>query len=331
MLPITLSDEWRAWVIENAVGGLPAPELVTTLVQAGIPKRLASAEVLSVFQSPLFSTARSQFRNAERLSNVLRLLRQASSSCAFYKEVERRETITQSEFRDVYIAGSRPLVLTNLVSSWPAFQKWTPAYLAQHFGEVEVEVMAGRNADPKCDRYLDRHRKKLPLREFVHWVETAKSSNDMYMVSNNRVFELPGLTPLLADIAPPSDLFDTPVLPGHASLWMGAAGSFTPLHHDVSNNLVCQIYGEKKFNLLSPLSADLVLGAEGFFAASRADLEVENGLDVPVLTVHLKAGEALFLPAGIWHEVEALSPSIHVSLLSFKNRTDVEWYRPGEL
>ncbi|MBK8256118.1 MAG: cupin-like domain-containing protein [Polyangiaceae bacterium] len=76
------------------------------------------------------------------------------------------------------------------------------------------------------------------------------------------------------------------------------------------------------------------IGARGrrFFAARRA-LEVvqENAADVPILTVHLKAGDALFLPAGIWHEVEALSPSIHVSLLSFKNRTDVDWYRPGEL
>ncbi|MBK8256117.1 MAG: cupin-like domain-containing protein [Polyangiaceae bacterium] len=264
VLPVTLSNEWRAWVVENAVGGLPAPQLVDTLVEAGIPRRLAAAEVSAVFQSPIFSAARSQFRKAERLSGVLRLLREAASAGAFHKEVERRETITQSEFRDVYIAGSRPLVLTHLLPSWPAFQKWTPAYLAEHFGDVEVEVMAGRNADPKCDRNLDLHRRKLPFREFIHWVETATSSNDMYMVSNNRVFELPGFAPLLADITPPPQLFDTPVLPGHASLWMGAAGSVTPLHHDVSNNLVCQIFGEKTFYLFSTLSTQLVLGADGF-------------------------------------------------------------------
>jgi len=43
----------------------------------------------------------------------------------------------------------------------------------------------------------------------------------------------------------------------------------------------------------------------------------------------LWAGEALFLPAGWWHEVTALQTSMHVSLLAFHRPNAFPWYQPG--
>lgn len=43
----------------------------------------------------------------------------------------------------------------------------------------------------------------------------------------------------------------------------------------------------------------------------------------------VEAGEALFLPAGWWHQVDALSPSISVTVLEFAWPNDYGWYKPG--
>ena len=43
----------------------------------------------------------------------------------------------------------------------------------------------------------------------------------------------------------------------------------------------------------------------------------------------MQPGEALFIPAGWWHQVDALDPSISVTILDFTFTNDYGWYRPG--
>jgi hypothetical protein len=168
----------------------------------------------------------------------------------------------------------------------------------------------------------------------VQLVRAAGPTNDLYLVANNRALEKPELAPLLADLTPPGDIFDASSLEGRASLWFGPGGTCTPLHHDTTNILFCQIYGKKRVDLVSPLETSLLDDVDGFYAGRRSgDLEGggPDGEAPRVLRVELSAGEALFLPAGWWHEVTALEVSIHVSLLAFRRLADVGWYRPGSL
>lgn len=328
---VGLSDDWRGWIVENALRGVEPAELVEGLVAGGVPRRLAAAEVVAVLRSPAWPGCVGAHRRAERLEMVLRLLRSSAARGPAPAEVDRRPTIGADELHERYLAASRPLVLTEVVRSWPAVGKWTPAYFEERFGDVEIEIMADRDAHPDPERNLDRHRRRITMAEYARKVTSAGVSNDAYLVSNNRAFELPGLAPLLQDLTPPPDVFESPVRPGDASLWFGPAGTVTPLHHDTTSILICQIHGRKRFDLVSPLSSRLVLGARGFFAGIRApDLtDTEDG--APVMRVVLSPGEALLIPAGWWHEVTALDACIHVSLLSFRRRQSVDWYRPGEI
>ena len=47
-------------------------------------------------------------------------------------------------------------------------------------------------------------------------------------------------------------------------------------------------------------------------------------------TVDLVEGEALFIPAGWWHRVEALTPSISLGVMPFRRHNTFD-YRPGVL
>ena len=59
-----------------------------------------------------------------------------------------------------------------------------------------------------------------------------------------------------------------------------------------------------------------------------ADAELANAPE-PLVEVVLAPGEALFIPAGWWHQVDALDVSISVSILSLAWPNDFSWYKPG--
>ena len=328
--PFTLSDDYRAWIVENATRGLDPGEIVRALESGGVPRNIASREVQAILSSPAMPGARSLARDLERHELLARLLRSVASEDTSGGAIERRETLSGADFYDHYYARNRPVILTRILDGWPALTKWSPAYFAERFGDVPVEVQTGRDTDPRHDVLMDAHRQTMTMRDFVDRVLSAGASNDIYMVSNNRALELPALGPLLDDLTPPADIFATDALKGAASLWFGPAGTRTALHHDTTNNLVCQIRGKKRFVLISPLETALLPRARGYFCdADVADLSAAGLGDVRCHTIELSAGEALFIPAGWWHEVTALEISIHISLLAFRRPSSMPWYRPG--
>lgn len=327
--PFSLSDEWRAWIVENAARGLDREALTATLVEGGVPARLAVREVDAILRSPALPGALRLFRRAERLEMVTRLLRTMADQAPRAGEVERRRGVSADDLYERYHARSLPVVLEGYLEGWPAYGKWTPEYLAERFGDVPIEIVAGRDENPHWDRDFHRHVRTVTMAEYVKMVRAAGRSDDVYLVSNNRALERPELRRLLDDLTPPADIF-AQVYPGGASLWLGPAGTFTPLHHDTTNILFCQLYGRKRVDLVSPLATSLLEDANGYYAGVRATDLAEGGReDARVLRVELSAGDALFLPAGWWHEVTALEVSIHVSLLTFRRPNALDWYRPG--
>ncbi len=301
-------------------------------MEAGVASRLAAEEVDAILASPAMPGCRSLHRRTERREMVARLLRVMAAQGDAPGEVERRAAVSAEEFHDRYYSALRPVVLTDILKGWPALA-WTPEVLAERFGDVAIDILAGRGDEPEHDHDFVRHRRTVTMGEYVQMVRAAGPTNDLYLVANNRALERPELAPLLADLTPPSDLFETP-LDGRASLWFGPGGTCTPLHHDTTNILFCQIYGRKRLELVSPLETSLLDDVDGYYSGRRSG-EVASGAaegEAPrVLKVELAAGEALFLPAGWWHEVTALEVSIHISLLAFRKSVDLGWYRPGSL
>jgi hypothetical protein len=326
----TLAPDWRTWVAENLIDGVASEEIVTALQAQGIPAALARSEVEATLTSPLLLTVKAMRERARRFEMAMRLRRTLAEGGAEPGGVERRAGIGARELFERYWAGGEPVVLTDATAGWPAAHKWSPAFFADHYGDVEVDVCVGREADPRCDRNFVELTRRMPMRAFIERVRNAGTTNDLYLISNNRAMRAEGLRPLFDDVRPREDLFDPAAFgPGTVALWIGPAGTLTPLHHDNTNILLCQLHGRKRVTLVSPLEPSLLEGARGFYASVHCDEPAweEQHAGVARRTVDLSPGEGLFIPAGYWHHVRSLDVSISFALLHFRRPNRFDWYR----
>jgi len=173
---------------------------------------------------------------------------------------------------------------------------------------------------------MPAHRRQAPFDEFIDAI-THTPGNDLYITAYNSAANRAALSPLFADLRPLGKFLEGG--PETAMLWVGPAGTFTPLHFDLTNNFIAQIVGRKRLKLL-PASEAGRLGEEGVVYSQIKDLEAPldpivhprlNG--VRVFDLELAAGEILFVPFGWWHQVRALDFSVTATFTSFRWPNDM--------
>jgi hypothetical protein len=244
--------------------------------------------------------------------------------------VERRPYPGTEAFFRRYWATNTPVVLDGFQAEWRARARWSPQYFRDEIGEVEVDVVHGREADPDHDIHFQRHSRTLRMNEYLDAIERIGTGNDLYMIGNNRNLERPELRRLWDDLAPPTDLIDSDAETAPGVLWIGPEGTITKLHHDQSNILLCQITGRKRV-WLAPPSSDLWKRARGLYNRLDAESEADTFAAAGGVRLELDAGECLFIPVGWWHQVRALAPSISVGMTGFRRPNAFPWFQPGAL
>ncbi len=327
-----LSPEHRAWIVENLLAGVPEAKVVAELASQ-ISAARARREVTAIARSPLLATCGALANRARRLELVAAIGRAHARHEPEPTTVERRTTPGPEEFFRSYWAAHRPVVFTDATARWPALGKWTPDFFRTQLATARLEITDGRAADPRYDQNHDAHRTTTRMDRFITRVLAAGTSNDLYMVAHNNTMLRPAFRRLLADVVPPPGLFE-PLEARHTSLWIGPAGTVTPLHHDTTNILFNQLHGRKRFDLVSPQETVLLADpVDGFYSAIDLDHRDDSPhpavRELLVKTVVLSAGESLFIPAGWWHRVTSLDVSISFSLLGFRRPNGFDWYRPG--
>ncbi|KYF52136.1 transcription factor jumonji domain-containing protein [Sorangium cellulosum] len=325
-----VAPEWWRWATENLLRGVPERLVSEQLQAAGVSSEQAREVLSAIVTSPIFLAARPFARAARQHEMLVRLKQRMASTALDPTGIPRRSGVSAAEFRDVYVAGNMPVILTDVVTRWPAFGRWTPAYLAETFGDVVVDVTTGRLSDPDYDMHAARHTESTPLRDFVARIEAARAeTNDFYMVANNRVLERTRLGALLNDVVLPDGYCAAERLLGSSALWLGPAGTVTPLHYDTSNILFGQVHGRKRYRMIAPFETSLFEGARAMYAGR----DPEQGSMDPVLVkdVVLEPGDALFIPVGWWHHVRALDASISLGINSFPFHNNFDWYRPSNV
>jgi hypothetical protein len=244
------------------------------------------------------------------------------------RRVPRVRRLTPRQFLERAVAPHRPIVLTGMMGDWKAPSRWTWRFLRETVGEVEVQVMEHREADARYDLNVNRLSEPTTLREFISWIERVKHSNARYMVARNNSLATPGLRALARDVGFFGGILDRRRIDGFVSLWVGPGGTVTPLHQDTANNLFCQVRGRKRFTLIDPANAELLRDCLSYYSdvdAERFDVRRYPYLSrVDRLTVTVGPGEALFIPAGWWHHVRSLSPSLSVSMTNFSTLLDTD-------
>lgn len=225
--------------------------------------------------------------------------------------------LSREEFLHSFYAPGRPVMIKGAIADWPALHRWTPEYLADMIGDTEIEYQGGRSRASDYEVKKDRHRKRAPFRRFIQLAQAG--GNDAYLTASNSATNAPALMPLNADLGDLSAYLRRP----EGMLWIGGAGAFTPLHFDLTNNLLAQITGTKRLILVPPSQTRRLAHRAHVFSDVR-DMTDEAQLarypqarDVLRYEVLLTPGDLLFIPIGWWHQVRSESFSTMLTYTGF--------------
>lgn len=244
-----------------------------------------------------------------------------------------------------------PAVFAGCVKSWPAFRLWNPSSgglqrLKILAGPATVQVMATTSGANFYGDIRGHGRVPLTFQSFLDLADhsqtescKASTSGDEFAFLESREVQLylaqagiysqensasaaAPLHSLREDLAIPSFL-RSPV--SAINLWMSVNGSRSSTHYDPFHNLLCVVSGCKELKLWPPSATPslypLPISGE---ASNHSGVDFAN----PNLTkyprfrsamqsfqcVTLRAGDALFLPEGWYHQVDSEAVTIAVNL-----------------
>lgn len=230
----------------------------------------------------------------------------------------RTNGMDSQQFLDHFYAPGRPCVIGGAIDHWPALSRWTPAYLRETVGKALVEFQGGRDKAGDFELAKDRHKQRLPFTAYMDLIEN-NPGNDAYVTAYNSAANVAAFTPLMADVG------DVPCAlgPGQGMLWVGPGGTFTPLHFDLTNNLLIQITGRKHVHLIAPADTRYLYHNRHVFSDVH-DIQDAAQLDRHPLArqarpydVVLEPGDMLYIPIGWWHQVRSLDFSVMMTCTNF--------------
>ena len=161
----------------------------------------------------------------------------------------------------------------------------------------------------------------MPFDAFMAMIGDEDSEgNDAYITAYNSSSNAAAFAPLQADLG----VLDAYLTPGEGMMWIGPQGTFTPLHFDLTNNLLVQLCGLKEFTLVPPHQTRFLYHAQHVFSEVH-DLDDPDRLErfplsapVTPYEVILEPGDALFVPIGWWHQVRSLEFSAMLTYTNFR-------------
>jgi len=252
--------------------------------------------------------------------------------------IERRMDLSKEEFLDCYYATNRPVILVGEMTNWPALTRWTPEYLKQAIGSKLIEFQGDRIGNARFEVEMESHRRELPFDQFIDLVSGLgiEKGNDAYLTAYNSAKNTNVLSVLHSDLGFLDKYLSREADRPNGMMWIGAAGTFTPLHHDLTNNFIAQLVGRKRL-IIAPAS-EIGKLCNDFHVYSRlSDLEnPQGGLsdfrrlhDLCTYQVTLAPGEIIFMPLAWWHQVKSIDFSVTITYTNFLWRNDFFKTYPG--
>lgn len=221
------------------------------------------------------------------------------------------DTDTISFFHDHYRKNS-PTVIQ--LPDWPAF-KWGMADIANHIGlKTQVEVQWGRARNPRYELESMSLKTMISFEGFLEEM-LGGEDNSTYLTAQNTGANRNAFSDLWRDVTPLPP-FLTPY-PETGFFWLGR-DTTTPLHHDETNNLMCQVMGRKLIRLFAPEERnklDPSVGVHSRLGWVTDQMIYERNLNFT--DVWLEPGQALFLPIGWWHCVKSYGVALTLVYTNF--------------
>ncbi|MEL7444888.1 MAG: cupin-like domain-containing protein [Pseudomonadota bacterium] len=320
-----VDTERRGWVAEALADGSDDATIVARLIERGVPPSQAKRELQLAQRDPLFAAAR---KISQRLSSTvtkrdwtLDIYSRLAANNPESLEIPTVNAIKPERFFREYYFANRPVKLTGLVDHWPALKKWSLDYFEQKLGDATVEVQVNRSQAKSYESEKDPHRRHAMLKDVLALLRRDEPSNDYYITAYNDTTNKQTLAPLWEDLGDLSIL--QPSGGNDGFFWLGPAGTLTPFHHDLTNNLLVQIEGRKLVQMVPSWEVARMRNSQHCFSDREPiDFSRDDPDLPPRLVCTIGKGEAIFLPIGWWHHVTALDRSISMSFTNFDADND---------
>jgi hypothetical protein len=226
------------------------------------------------------------------------------------RDIARVRAPAPGAFVTRYERPRRPVVIEGLADDWPA-RVWSPARLQARFGDRPLPI-ARLGADG-----LMAYGGGDGLR--YEWM-TYRELRDRLARAPSHYLSVP-----VAEHC--AQLFDDVRTPAYCAgaawrasrVWIGPPGSCTPIHRELTHNLLVQLRGHKRARLFSPRSSRALYPHAPWSPTphfSRVHPLRPDARRFPRFAgatawqCRLAPGDTLFIPRGWWHVVHAEEASV---------------------
>ncbi len=248
---------------------------------------------------------------------LLEVMEQQRALSPYASGLLTAENLSGDDFLHSFYAPGRPVLIRGAMTGWSAIERWTPDYLAERVGDAVVEYQGGRAGVGDYELAKDRHKRRGAFRDFIALVRDG--GNDAYITAYNSAANQSAFAPLADDLGQ----IDAYLTGAPGMLWIGGEGAFTPLHFDLTNNLLAQVTGTKRVILIPPSQTGRLAHRRHVFSdvhdvTDPARIAAHpQARDVLRYEVMLTPGDLLFIPIGWWHQVRSESFSTMLTYTSF--------------
>ncbi|KAL6299466.1 Clavaminate synthase-like protein [Sparassis latifolia] len=266
---------------------------------------------------------------------------------------------TYRDFLNTYLLPNRPVIIgPSLVSSWKALRVWVIRdreyslsaasglqagskstartridwdYLSREYGDCEVIV-----ADCSTREFSDQKREMMPFREVVDLWKCGNGTSlyvkDWHLARTlHRMHAAENCETSLQTFYTIPEVFQDDWMNSYYSacteddfrfVYVGAAGTFTPLHRDVyaSYSWSTNVCGRKRWWLFPPGQTPYLLrkGGEEHMETAYDVRDVDKDVfphfsQAHPIVIEQNGGETIFVPSGWYHQVENLTDCISIN------------------
>ena len=241
-------------------------------------------------------------RGVSSIAEMRDAIRQAARALPALAEVPRVRMPDAAAFR-ARAAQGLPFIITGLVGRWP-LAALGPQALGERFGHLPVRARVGDYINTAFAP--DRAMQDMTMGEYL--TLAAASEGLPPYLGNLELRELNSLChwpAYFGKMGPPR-------------FWIGPAGTVTPLHCDYDDNIFAQIWGSKRIFLapphhdayLYPSEANAILFGSPFDPEAPDYARFPLARQAALVECIVGPGDMLYVPAGWYHQVRALSFSL---------------------
>ncbi len=234
--------------------------------------------------------------------------------------ITRVKNISKENFIKYYYKPQLPVLIEDLTKDWDAYQKWNLDYIQERSGDQIVPLYNNKPATGKQSVYEPV--KKLKLYDYIELLKTEPT--DLRIFFYNILDNMPEL---LKDFKYPDiGLKFFKRLP---ALFFGGGKSKVFMHYDIDlpDSMHFHFHGTKSVTLFSQEQSKYLYRVPfSIHNIDKIDMDNPDFNTYPALQyaegiqVHMKHGDALYMPSGYWHYIKYLDGGLSMTLRALPRR-----------